>query len=669
MPPTRAATSYKKLDGSLTVSEDNKYLFWTPSAPPGSSPTVTIPVADVDNLQQSKADTPKVALRVVLKDGNYTFNFTSKDNARKEQQTITDTLRHALHNSTPAAIPLADAAPAPTSAGDGDGGAQSGSMTFAKAVSSKAAEDVWYDDSKLKNDFQLQRSLLESNKPLNDRFQQALRDKPESVSIPQFTAQFWSGRLHLLRAHAIEQQQQLGEYNVLPEIKYTTVHKDNGEPSSKMLNVTKEQIKLIFKQYPVVKHAYNAECPPMKPNEFWTRFFQSRLLKKLKGSRIGRDDPQDAMLDKYLDWRESAMIPATNEPSNPKRLPHFIDLSGNEQNHSQRKGNRPDFDMRESNFDQPILHVLNSLSEKMLQHIRPEDDRQAHAPIGMDEETFEQLQLRDLAMTDADNRVVLNVREQQRYVASQGEDDLSADARLYAAQDPAEVLSSLRLDLQPSKLGSDQHGRLRLDQAIAFHSDDDDDSESEDERQANGTTSTTKRRQQTRINSHPAIKSASTTILGAIKQRRTNASSDPHSLNGLSQTTFDTLAITQNTTIEFLHYFWTLFLSGDSTRTQELAQLVTTLERSLDRINAVGETAEKERRDKVDRLRKQVKEYYEKTGKKRKFDESGVGGGKAVVAAMVRPTVEALRRAGDEYQRVLEVQTREAQIGGGGGGG
>jgi len=154
MPPTKAATSYKKQDGSLTISEDNKYLFWTPSTPPGSSPSVTIPVSNIENLQQSKADTPKVALRVVLKDSNYTFNFTSKEQARKEQQTITDTLRNALHNSAPAAVPLASAAPA-TPAKDGDSGGQSGSMTFAKSVASKAAEDAWYDDEKLRDDFQL----------------------------------------------------------------------------------------------------------------------------------------------------------------------------------------------------------------------------------------------------------------------------------------------------------------------------------------------------------------------------------------------------------------------------------------------------------------------------------------------------------------------------------
>lgn len=44
---SRASTAYKKKDGSLAVADDRKFLFWAPSAPPGASPTVTIPVADI----------------------------------------------------------------------------------------------------------------------------------------------------------------------------------------------------------------------------------------------------------------------------------------------------------------------------------------------------------------------------------------------------------------------------------------------------------------------------------------------------------------------------------------------------------------------------------------------------------------------------------------------
>ncbi|KAK5144140.1 RNA polymerase II transcription factor B subunit 1 [Rachicladosporium monterosium] len=484
---------------------------------------------------------------------------------------------------------------------------------------------------------------------------EALRDKPDTVSVPQFTAQFWSTRLHLLRAHAMEKSQKEGEYNVLPEIKYNTIIGADGEPI-KTLNMTKEQVSLIFKQYPVVRQAYNETVPKpfADPKIFWSRFFASRLLKKLKGLRIEKNDPTDPALDPYLEYQEAS------GPASTAYIPHIIDLEGNEQNTKFHL--EGDYEMRAAKHDRPILHLLNQMSEKLLSHVAPEDG-DAHAPIGMDEGTFELLQLRDLAMQDTDNRVVLNVREQQRYTGASGEDELSADARLYAKQDPNRVISSLQNNVQPRNLGSDEQGTLKLDRVLGYDSDDDDE-DMDDEPNGGHTNGTSTRKVSVRVGSHAALTGASSSILASVSQRRRNASSDAHGLNGLSQSVFDTLTITHNTTTEFLHYFWTLFLSGDSSRTSELTGLVSTLDRSLDRINAVGEQAEKERQERLEKMRIQVKDYFQRTGKKRRIDESAVGGGKAAVDEMVKPTVGALRQASEAYRRALEVQMREVAVGG-----
>ncbi|KAK3054062.1 RNA polymerase II transcription factor B subunit 1 [Extremus antarcticus] len=652
MPPSpTAAVSYKKKDGSLSISPDHKYLFWTGQGT--SSPAVTIPVADITNLQQTPASSPKVALKVFVKEESYVFSFTSKDGAKKEQEVVTDTLRNTIA-AAKAPSAAAQLAPAPTTPAGGqqnggDAGA-SAAMAIAKAVSSKQADEGWYDDSKLKSDFQLQRSLLEANKPLQARFNEALKDRPESVSISQFTTQFWSARLHLLRAHAIEKAQKQGEYNVLPEIRFTRRAGDKeGDPDIKQLHITKEQIKLIFRQYPVVKEAYDENVPPLDPGGFWQRFFSSRLLKKLKGEKLTQHDPPDSVMDKYLERREAG-------PASIGHIPHFIDLEGNEQNHSQRQGNRPDQDMRPSSFDKvPILRVLNNLSEKMLSHVAPEDG-EAHAPIGMDEDTFEQLRLRDLAMDDQDNRVKLSIRDPAHLGHGDADDDFSAEAKLYAQQDPDQVLANLRSDLQPSYLGSNKNGNIRLDIAINYHTDSD--SDSGDERSA--TTNGKKSTRRAPVNSHAAISTATTSILSSIATRRAATSTPPDDLNGLSQQVFDQLTITHNTTTEFLHYFWTLFLSGNPAHSAELAQLVSTLDRSLDRIKAVADSAEAERERKVEVLEKQVREFERRTGKRRKLDGEGVGGevrgGRKVVEEMVRPTVVALGVAGGRYRVELEAQ-------------
>lgn len=656
MPPIfKATVSYKKKDGILRISDDKKNLFWTPAG--GDSPAVTIRVGEITNLQQTPATSKSIALKLVVGDESYVLQFTHKEEARKEQEQVTDTLRDLVAAKKAKDAPQLAPATGPHTPTDGAPEGKSAAMAIAKAVASKAQDESWYDDEKLKGDFQTQRRLLDSNPALKERFNQALKDKPESVSISQFTSQFWSARIHLLRANAIEHAQKQGEYNVLPEIRYVRkVAEKAGEEDVLMLNITKEQISLLFKQYPIVREAYNETVGPkqMSQNEFWTRFFKSRLLKKLKGERISQHDERDLVLDKYLDRPEGGSTYPT------PHIPHWMDLEGNEQNHSQRKGNRPDEDMRPSgNEKAPILRILNNLSEKMMAHLPPEDS-EAHAPIGMDEGTYEQLRLRDLAMDDLDNRVVLNVREQQRY-AGGSQDDLSAEAKLYAKQDPKKVLSSLRSSLRPSELGADDRGTLRLDQAIGYQSDDDsDDDEETPSNQTNGTAP----KKKLKVGSHAAISNASNDIMGSIRQRRHAEATDPDPLNGLSQATFDALTMTHNTTTEFLHYFWTLFLSGDASKSNELAQLVSTLDRSLDRINAVAQQAEDERQKRIELRKEEDKLHFERTKKRRKTNYESMAGGRKVVEAMVRPTVQALDRATTAYRKAFEEQTKEANAAG-----
>jgi transcription initiation factor TFIIH subunit 1 len=645
--------AYKKKDGTLAVSEDGKYLFWTPSSPPGASPAVTVPLADITNLQQTPATSPKALLKVVVGQENYTFGFTHATNARKDQGDITGILQDriaALKASNVAAL-AAKAAPAPGV----DDRAQPAAMAIAKAAASKAADESWYDDRTLLDDFALQKSLLDSNKALQDRLTQAIRDKPESVSVPQLTSLFWGARLNLLRAHAVERAQTQGEYNVLPEIKFVIKRAEKeGEPDTRQLNITKEQIKLIFKQYPVVAEAYNAHSPPLSAAEFWTRFFGSRLLKKLKGEKIMHYDNTDAILDKYLDRPDGAPVPTM-------QVPHFIDLEGNEANHSQQKGNRPDLDMRPSSIDKvPILRILNNLSQKMIAHVAPEEG-EAHAPIGIDEEKFEELRLRDLALNDVDNRIRLNVRNERAVTGDA--DGLSADAKLYAQQDPQDVLSAVRAETQPSLLGADKSGILRLDTALGFLSDDEDDSEEESSmgQQTNG--GAVKKAATTRVGSKHAIASASAAVFSSIKKHAQSAALDTTSLGGLEQATFDTLTMTHNTTTFFLNYFWTVFLSGDASRSAELAQLVITLDRSIDRINAVAEEAEAARTAKIALIEKQVKEIYKKTGKKRRVDyDTQAPPGRKIVDAMIRPTVLAVARATSAYRTALEEQSKETTV-------
>lgn len=559
-------------------------------------------------------------------------------------------LRNAI--SALKAASTASLTAAPRAAPVQDESGQSASMAIAQAISSSGANKAegWYDDSHLKADIELQKSLLDANQALRHRFNESLRDKPDTISITQFSSQFWSTRLHLLRAHAIEKSQAQGDYNVLPDFQYKRVPQENDQPDKLIISLAKEQIQLLFKQYPVVREAYNENTPQLDPNAFWSRFFNSRLIKRLRGEKITDADPTDPIFDKYLDYREKG-------PTTTGQVPHFIDLEGNEQNHSQRKGNRPDETMRPGDGEQvPILRVLNSLSEKMLAKVAP-SDLEKHAPVGMDEGTYEELRLRDLQATDEDNRVKLSIKDQQRFLAGDQGSDLSVDALKYAKLNPKAVLKDLKRDLDPTHLGADKMHSLRLDEAIGVVSDDDD-SDVEMEGHTNGNGQVQKH---VRVGATTALEAAAADVMASIKARKDASSSDTSGTFGLSTSTYDALVMTHNTTIEFLHYFWTLFLSGDASRTNELAKLVETLDKSVDRIGAVSKTAEDEKQKKRKEMSAAASKLPTTSVKRRRIEleMDGLGGGAQAVEQAIAPTMRALREATVQYKKAFDEQSAQ----------
>ena len=625
-----ASTLFKKREGLLSFAKNQ--VVWTPTTPPGSKPEVTIPISNVTNLQQTPPDKAKVMLRIFAQSSGsiepviYQFSFTSSAQARAEADSLRDSLSTAIQVAkTDGSIPAAPG-------GEGS----SAAMAIASAVSKPGLDgESWYDEECLRTSIELQQSLLKANPSLSKTFVESLRTKPESISNSQFTGQFWSSRLNLLRAHAIERGQSKGEYNVLSAIKSRT------EDNVAKLDISREQINLIFSQHPLVKRVYDENVPKLSEEAFWTRFFQSRLLKKLKGERITEIDSKDAVLDKYLTFDDNAA--ALQKRLLLSHVPHIIDVHGNEENHSQRKGNAPDLLMRPTSMDRmPIIRTLNSLSEKIMSHVAP-NDVDPSEPIGMDEETFNFLALRDLQSDAVENRIILNVKDQGRFFSSKEND--ADPSSIYAKQDPRKTLRMLKGDLASF---------TNLDLRSKIGVDDDSDSDSDDEK-----------KESTHMGSRASFRAASTQIFTAIVEQR--AQNDDLSSNdlstvqsastfSLSPTVFDRLALTHATTTEFLHHFWKAFLSGDPLRAEEIRSLVETLNRSMDRIKAVASDAEAERAEKVEALKKSIRDYYERTRRKKPFDPETVKGGAKAVNQLMNPTVEAIRIATGKYAEALAEQ-------------
>jgi transcription initiation factor TFIIH subunit 1 len=535
--------------------------------------------------------------------------------------------------------------PAPAAAGkDGGDGGASAAMAMAQTVTAggKGNEET-YDDAKLLADTTLQMSLLNSSPALRQRFDRALAEKPDSVSVLQFSMQFWSTRVHMLRSHATERSQATGTYNVLSVIKSKSV---NG---TLMLSLTKEQIELLFRQHPVVQKAYNENVPQLSEGDFWERFFHSRLMKKLKGERIQEKDVLDPKLDKYLTYDETA----DNQDLLAGSIPNFINIEANENNHSQKQGNRPDWTMNPTNYEKaPILRVLNRMSEKMMKEVPPSDAGR-HGPVGVDEETYKELQLRDLQRADDDNRVVLRVQDQSRFFSAGQSIHTSTSAATYTKRTPAQALSTLQQDL--GKFGGDD-GQLS---SVDLHStiDIDDESSSDDEASAP---------KKTKVGSKSSRSAASSQIIAAVRKRHlhnddyTSSKAIPTSERAkeldVSEAVLENLTMTHNTTVEFLHYFWAVFYSGDADRAGEIARLIETLDKSLDRIKAVADMAEAERAAMIERARKENEFANQRERKKRKFDPEAIRGGAQAVNQIVDPLIRAIDAARSQYKKALQEQ-------------
>ena len=572
----------------------------------------------------------------------HVFSFISATSARAEADAIKDALSVAIH-----AIKSASGIAAEST----EGGHTRTFKPLAIANSLSAATgdrsrpSGWYDDARLRSDIELQKSLLKSDHSLQKTFMESLRTKPDSISNARFTDQFWSTRISRLRAHAIEKNQSRGPYNVLSTIKSRT------EDNVTRLSISKEQIQLIFNQHPLVKRMYDENVPQINESEFWSKFFQSRIFKMLKGEKIVETDALDPIMDRYL--RESDDSNRTRRLLNVE-IPHIIDIEGNEENHSQRKGNQPDLTMRPASSDKvPIIRTLNTLSERIMADVVPIDTHPTPSSVTADDETFRELALHDLEGDADQDRVMLRVRDQQRFFSQDQEMPDAGDPDFGLTSDPATLLQAIRMDLHRSM---DRSDGLDLEHTIGI--DEASDSDADDDVDDDMPT------KQAHVGSRASLAQAKRQIMVAMAQRlaqvddkfgSSSSASTMAMATSLDMTCglFERVTLTHATTTEFLHHFWTVFLSGDASRAHEVVGLVESLRRALRRMEAVMTDANEDRLRQIERRKKDVKELYMATGRKVRFHPDSVGGGSETVQNLLAPTVQAVTHALAQYQRAL----------------
>lgn len=422
-----------KVSGLLQIREDTtpSKLIWKAI---DQDKSLEIPLNNLDKLQVSKETSPKMLLKLYyaeggnpeIKDIKLTFNNRQTMHAVKDiLQTILARQKTVIKDSpAPASDSGASAlgTPAPTgTSSNGQSPAPGDPFDFSSQES--------LSDSALMKNRQLQQKLLLEDKSLRNIFTQSV------IKFKLSPAIFWSSRVSQLRTYALTISQHRGPYNVLSTIRPVATSDNQVN-----VNVTRDTINEIFETYPVIKRAFN-ELVPVKLNEgeFWSRFFNSKLFRRLRGDKINIANSRgDVVIDKYLyvdaDFveEEEKSKNLTETPGEGKAVKKFIDLFGNEADNSQKLGISPDFTMKFLDEDaantgsqvrnEPRSHKnenemmilmknMNKLSSKMVTI----NSSEASEPTGdkkIYEELEEELDIADLNEAEKLNYIELNIDTQ-----------------------------------------------------------------------------------------------------------------------------------------------------------------------------------------------------------------------------------------------------------------
>lgn len=352
MATVSGACVISKVSGLLQIREDTapSKLMWKAI---DQEKSLEIPLNALAKLQLLPDSSPKMLLKLFYTalgenhEVKLTFNNRQTMTAVKETlQTIVARQKTVIKDSPAPVEPKLESAPETP---------RSSTPTPGNPLDFSSSSSL--SDQHLLKNHQLQQKLLLEDRNLRNIFTQLVIKFKLSPMI------FWSTRVSQLRTYALTISQHRGPYNVLSTIKPVATSDNQVN-----VNVTRDTIKEIFDTYPIIQRAFS-ELVPAKLNEgeFWSRFFNSKLFRRLRGDKINTQNTRgDIVIDNYLYDDGTVVDEAT--PTNPlpedRSINKFIDLFGNEEDNSQKLGLLPDFTMKFSDDDPKGNNVLASKEPK-----------------------------------------------------------------------------------------------------------------------------------------------------------------------------------------------------------------------------------------------------------------------------------------------------------------
>lgn len=543
------AALYKKKSGLLTIYEDRSpaILLWKAADNALPIPPVEIVLTTITNLQATATTSPKMMLKIITKPSegadsvDYVFSFTNRivmDNVKESLQQI-----GARHKS---ALQAAQSATA--------------NATSEKPLINTTFLDDALDSKKLLRNHQLQQKLLLENKTLMSTFKEAVMNQgldPE---------EFWTTRVHLLRAFALSNSQKIGPYNVLSTIKPTATSDNQVNVS-----VSREKIHAIFEQYPVVRKAYDDNVPRLSEGEFWSRFFASKLFRKLRGEKINVNARGDLILDKYIN------MDIDYEKHEDETLNHkvnkTIDLEGNQENDSSKLGNAPDLTMKPNAIPETVsvLRSMNRLSQKMVNSLEHEYSRSAtpgekekSKEEKENERIREELLFHDLETPHNTEYSEISVKQDRE---KHDTNRVKPPTRQEYAQYVDELKSQFEqpVDLQ-TVFSNDRKRSIEEASADVINT--------------------------VRVNSKQSKQSWQ--VYRSFEEQAAHTVVD-QTEETVDKNILEQLRITHATSVEFLRHFWLHFSSGDPSQVSTVRTLYNSLVKSQERVNAALEAISDEK--------------------------------------------------------------------------
>ncbi|KAH3676355.1 hypothetical protein WICMUC_001986 [Wickerhamomyces mucosus] len=539
------AATYKKKSGLVTIYEDRSpsILQWRAADNEVEFPSVEMVLSTITQMKATPATSEVMKLMIITKASegaepvNYVFTFGNRlvmDNVKDALQQIV-----ARYKSAAQATQFVN-----------------DSKEKEKPLINTTFLDDALDTKKLLKNHQLQQKLLLDDKTLMATFKEAVMKQGLD---PQ---EFWTTRVHLLRAFALSNSQKRGPYNVLSTIKPTATSDNQVNVS-----VTREKIHAIFEQYPVVRKAYDDNVPRLSEGEFWSRFFSSKLFRKLRGEKVATNVRGDFILDKYIS------MDVDYEEHEDEQLNHkvnkIIDLEGNQEDDPSKLGNAPDMTMKPNAVPETVsvLRSMNRLSQKMMMSLEHEYSRAA-TPESKSKEAEEDEKIRQ-EMQFADLETPQKIEYMEIHVKQEGQknpDQVQSNGQL-SRQQYADNVRKLKRSLEESP----------IELLDVFNE-----------------------------KKKPHIEAASKEIIHLVKTNAKQSKQSWHIYRSLEEqsnhevvdeidNSFDKvlleqLRITHATSVEFLRHFWLHFSSGDEKSINQIKSLSGSLAKSIERIKVVTDS-------------------------------------------------------------------------------